>query len=239
MGGGEVRIGLVERVAGPVVVECRRLRRAVTSHGASAAAALVDVVADMQDEVQVVADHVIVRGEIALFVVLARSHCELEAREGRTLCRCRARAPDNAAHAASRKAVPIFAARFETLRFRVDRMRPFRRRVLNSALYDAAHVLIRRHLPLHGDRRGRHAAVWLCGIQREPRPQHYGAGSRIAACNAERERIVVDRRYRRACRSFGARVEPARRERRERAREKSATRGVPLRLFSIRGLRFR
>src|SRR6059036_1378390 len=75
----EIGVALVERMADSVVVERAGLRRAVLAHVVPAPGRFVDVVADMDDQVEVVRQHVAVRGEVALFVLLTRGEREPQA----------------------------------------------------------------------------------------------------------------------------------------------------------------
>ena len=67
----QVGIGLVQRVAHPVIVDGRNLVADMRSHLTFARATLVDVVAQMNDQVEVFAGHVLVSGVQPALVVLA------------------------------------------------------------------------------------------------------------------------------------------------------------------------
>jgi hypothetical protein len=69
----------VDGVAGAVVVEREDLLRAVRAHRAFAVALLVDVVAEVHDEIEVLARHVFVGGVVAHLVFLAGGEREAQA----------------------------------------------------------------------------------------------------------------------------------------------------------------
>ena len=72
------RVGLVLGVAVAIVVERVELGADVLADVAVAAGAFIDVVAEVDDEVEVVLGHVVVGGEQAAFVVLAGGEGEAE-----------------------------------------------------------------------------------------------------------------------------------------------------------------
>ena len=74
----EERVGPVLGVADPIVVQARDLRAQVLPDLPVPAAVLVDVVAEVDDQVELVPGHVLVGGEQALLVVLARCEGEPE-----------------------------------------------------------------------------------------------------------------------------------------------------------------
>ena len=93
------------------------------------AALLVDVVADVHDEVEIGRGHRAIGRVLAVLVVLAARDRELEPRERRAARGRGARAADGAALAAAREPVPVVARRLEARRLDVHRVRPVGRRV--------------------------------------------------------------------------------------------------------------
>ena len=66
----EVRVELIERIAIAIFRECRYFARIVPAWPPVVASALVNVVAEMDNEVEILRRHVVVGGEIAAFVIL-------------------------------------------------------------------------------------------------------------------------------------------------------------------------
>jgi hypothetical protein len=188
--GLQMRIGLVQRIA---VAERRQLRRnaaAVVPHVARAPGAFVDVVAEVHDEVQRLRRHVAVGREVALLVLLARREGEAQRRRGPVAFRRRgARAPGRAACAVRCEAIPIDAARPQSLHLDVHRVRQLRACRGRTLRDNAPEGLVVRDLPAHLDRRVAHAAT-LQRLGREPRPEHHAVGPRRARGHAERERLA-------------------------------------------------
>ena len=86
VGGLEVRVGFVLGVAVAIVVERGELGADVLANAALAGRAFIDVVAEVDDQVEVLLGHVLVGGEEAGFVVLAGGEGEAESRRaGRTV----------------------------------------------------------------------------------------------------------------------------------------------------------
>src|SRR6188474_2658558 len=99
MRGLQRRIGLVDRVAVPVVLEREALGRVVRADAARAGA-FVDVIADEDDDVGRVSRDRAISRVVTLLVVLARRDGERQAIRQRAASRSRARAADGAARAA-------------------------------------------------------------------------------------------------------------------------------------------
>jgi hypothetical protein len=79
VGGLEGGVGAVERVAGAVIVEGENLAAVVAAHLAVARGAFVDVVAKVDDEIEVFAGDMFEGGEETGLVVLAGDEGEAEA----------------------------------------------------------------------------------------------------------------------------------------------------------------
>ena len=82
MSGLERRIDFVERVTRAVIVERKDLRRAMAPHGPVVVGCIVDVIAEMDHEIQIVPRHVLVRGVVADFVLRHRRQGEAQPRRG-------------------------------------------------------------------------------------------------------------------------------------------------------------
>src|SRR4030095_8506241 len=75
----KIGIALVERVTDPILVERAGLRRVVLAHVVLTPGRLVDVVAEVEDQVEIVREHVVIRGVVALLVLLAGGDRETKA----------------------------------------------------------------------------------------------------------------------------------------------------------------
>src|SRR4029450_4140962 len=75
----QIGVALVQRVTDAVFVERLRLARAVRADVVRAPRRFVDVVADVDDQIEVVLEHVAVRDEVALLELLAGGEGESEA----------------------------------------------------------------------------------------------------------------------------------------------------------------
>ena len=197
MGELEVRVGLVQRVPQPVALEVDRLRGrdAVAladevrgSVAVRAVAVLVDVVADVQHEVQVVAlPQRPVGGEVAAGVVAARDEREPQRVRVAGLVGCGLRPADDARLARRAEPVPVARVRPQPVHVDLDRVVGLRAGRLGALLDDVAEVLVVRELPPHAQRlaepaarRGDRAARRL-RRRRRPRPQHDRIAGRVAA----------------------------------------------------------
>ena len=121
-------IAAVLCVAVPVVVHGHQLAADVLAHAVVDPGVLVDVVAEVHHEIQVLTGHVFVRGEVTLLVVLARRDRESQAIDRRLRPRKRACAADGAQRVTGTEPIPVPAVGLEAGHFHVDRVRPFRRR---------------------------------------------------------------------------------------------------------------
>jgi hypothetical protein len=197
--GAQMRVGLVKRVAEPVLLErlCLggELRRElwVARPPAVGDAVLVRVVAEVHDEVEVLAGDLAVGGIEALLPLLARHEAEPQLVDA--AARRRARAAHRARRVAAGEAVEVLAPGVQPVDLDVDRVRERRPGGRPAARDDAAHPGILRQIPAHLDRPWLHAAVGAQRLRREPRPQHDSVVRRIARRDAEHERVgAVPRR---------------------------------------------
>ena len=174
--------------ADPVVVERVRLRGAVLAHVVLTPRRFVDVVAEVHDQIEVVGDHVPVRGEVALLVLLAGGESEPQAlvvlaRGGRG-----ARPADRTHLTAGAKSIPVPARRLEALHLDVDRVCERGCGGGDAALDDFRHTLVGRHFPFARHDLGRHAASGHERRRSQACPEHHTCRGGIAGCDAERER---------------------------------------------------
>ena len=132
--GLQIGITLVERVADPVVVERVRLGRPVRAHVVAPPRGLVDVVADVDDHVEVVRQHVAIRGEEALLVLLAGGDRDAQAIDTAIRGRRGARSPDGAHLTAGAEAIPVPPAGVEPIDLDVHGVRERRLRAGGAAL---------------------------------------------------------------------------------------------------------
>ena len=116
VGGLQIGVALVQRVA--VAVGVQRVRRAcaVLAHFVGGAAPFIDVVADEEHEVHLAAGDLAMRSEVALLVVLAGSEREAQAPYIRIGRRRGARMADRADGIATPEAIPVVALRLQALR---------------------------------------------------------------------------------------------------------------------------
>jgi hypothetical protein len=180
-------------VAEPVLVERLRLERELGRQLRIARApavgdpVLVRVVAEVHDEVEVLACDLAVGGVEALLPLLARDEAEGQLVDA--AARRRARAADRAHGRAADEAVEVLAARVEPVDLDVDRVRERRPRGRPAAVHQPPHAGILGQLPAHLDGPRLHPAVGDERLRREPGPEHDAVGRRIARGDAERERV--------------------------------------------------
>jgi hypothetical protein len=198
VGGLEVGIGLVLRVAVAVVLERDDLRTGVRAHVAArdrvfVRAVLVDVVAEVDDEVEILARHVPVGRVVAVLVLLAGG--EREVQRVRRTGRSGLRPAHRADLAAGTEAVEVLGAGPQAIELDVDAVAPLGSGLVLAAAHDAPEAVVERDLPVHVHIAVRHAAAAQRG-GREPGPQHRAVRRRIAGGHAERERIADEPRRR-------------------------------------------
>ena len=138
--GLEVRIRLVDRVAQAIVLERERLGGVMRSDAAHAPL-LINVVADVHDQIEVVGRQRAVGRVVPVLVHLAASDRELELAERRATLGRRARAPDRALRFAAFEPVPVVACGIQARDLDVHRVRPVRGRI---GLAGANHAAKRR-----------------------------------------------------------------------------------------------
>src|SRR5262245_1587486 len=105
----ELQIGItfIERVTVAIVFERDDLRAIMLARAVSPGPSLVDVIAEVYDQIETLVRHVSVRGEVSGFVMLARSEGETEIGESRVESRRGPRSSHRADGGAGHKAVPV------------------------------------------------------------------------------------------------------------------------------------
>jgi hypothetical protein len=190
VGGLEVAVGLVQGVTDPVAGQVGRLAADVAAGQVAPWRVLVDVVAQVQDHVEVVLGQVPVGGVVALLEVLAGHEGQVQANEGAARVGAGPGAADPAQVAAGPEAVPVVAARVEAVHLHVDGVGQGRG---GGDAAPADHVPEPRpggDLPVDRDRPGRHAAAGVERPGRQPGPEHRPGRGRVAGGHPEGERVV-------------------------------------------------
>ena len=152
VGGLQVPVGLVERVAVAILVERRRPPAVVAAHEVASPRRLVDVVAEMHDEVDVLGRHVAEGGVVALLVLLAGGEGEVECRQPLRRLRCSLGPADRAGDAAHREAIPIGPAGLQPAHLDMHRVRPAGFGDRLAAGHDPSHRLVLGDRPVDRDR---------------------------------------------------------------------------------------
>jgi hypothetical protein len=154
--------------------------------------ALVDVVAEVDDQIQVLGRHVLVRGEVALGVVLATREREAQRAEPGPGARRGTGAPYRADLVGDPEPVPVHAVRPQAVHLGVYRMRPRRRGTFDAAADDPAEVFVLGHLPPHVGRAAGHAPEPVDGerVGRQAGPEHDTVRRRIPGRHAQCEHVA-------------------------------------------------
>ncbi len=193
--GDEVGIRLVEAVAVAVVDQRIDLVAGVLAHAplgpAAVGAPLVDVVAGVDDEVELLLGDAPVGGEIAGLEVAAAADAEAQPVDRGPGRRRRSRAPGLTELVPGAKAIPVVVRRLEPVHLDVNAVGQFRPGQGLPFLHDGPERRVRRQLPLDRDGNHRHAAAGQ-RLGREPGPQDDAVGQRIAGGDAERERVRIE-----------------------------------------------
>jgi hypothetical protein len=212
---GRLKVGVkaIKGVADAVIIEGVALGRVVVAHEVLAPGQLVDVVAEVQEEVGRIGDNLPVSGVVAVLVLLARARVDAQARERRTWRRCRGRATGGTRGLATAEPVPVRPAGLESRGLDVDRVGELRRGKGLAAGRHLPEPVVPGHLPLHGnDGIGLDAPTGRQRHRRESRPQHETVGPRITRRHAEGEGIGAPARNANSrqghCRQEGGAGEP-------------------------------
>ncbi|CAO0834982.1 hypothetical protein SMICM17S_05376 [Streptomyces microflavus] len=201
MGGAQVGVGLVEAVAQPVVLQRERLAvvvggEAAVGVGAGAAGGgdgvLVEVVPEVEDHVDVLGGQVAEGGEVPVVVRLAGDGGQGEGAVTGPGGGRGAGAAGRAGPAAGAESVVVRTAGVQALDVGADAVGELGVGGDRSAPRDAAEALVVGELPGHLDAVRGEAAAGLVGAGRQPGPDEYGAGERVAGGNAEGEGVIGD-----------------------------------------------
>nr|BFE57740.1 hypothetical protein GCM10020063_022660 [Dactylosporangium thailandense] len=172
MRGLQGRIALVLRVPRPVVgqrdelVEVRRLRRRVVAVGEAAVrVVLVDVVAEVQHDVEVLSGHAGVGRPVAVLEVLAVDDGEAQGAAVLPRPRGGLRAAGGAEGAEGAEAVGVLAAGLQAARVDVHGVRELGLRVRRAGADHLAEPVVEGDLPLDLDRLVRQARAQQAGPQ--------------------------------------------------------------------------
>ena len=150
MGCLEIRVGLVEGIPGAILIERDAFRTPELpprNDQFVAKPTLIDVVAYVDHEIQILVGQVAKGGVVAVLVVLAGRQAELQPGGMRVGGWGRPGSTDGANLTTGKKPVPVHAVRFEPLNFRMDGVGELRVRGALTFAYDPAKPLIRRNFP--------------------------------------------------------------------------------------------
>lgn len=201
VGGAQIGVGLVEAVPQPVVLQRDRLPVVVGGEpavGVVAGAAggvdgvLVEVVAEVEDDVDVLLGEVLVRGEVAVVVRLAGDGGQAQRAVAGAAGGRGAGPADGAGPRSGAEAVVEDAVGVEALDLDVDAVVELRVGGDRSAPHDAGEALVTGELPAHLHPVPGQSAAGLVRARCESRPQQDRVGKRVAGGDAEGERVVAD-----------------------------------------------
>ncbi len=199
--GAQVGVGLVEGVPQPVVLEGHRLPGEQAGEGARGVGAgaghvvdgvLVEVVAEVEHDVQVLVGQVPVGGPVALVVALAGDHAEGESGGPAAAGGGGAGAAGRADVAAGAEAVVVDVAGGEVAGLDVHGVVELGVGGGPAPSDDAAEALVEGELPVDGDAFGGQSAVGPVRLRGQAGPQQDGVGVRVAGGDAEGEGVVGD-----------------------------------------------
>jgi hypothetical protein len=151
VGGLQVGVRLVERVPDAIVIQRVRFGGAVLADVIAPPRGLVDVVAEEDDQVEVLGQHPVIGPVVTLLVLLAGGEREAQPLDGGAGGRGGPGAPDGTGLAAGPEPVPVPASRLQALDFHVNRVGPPGRGRHRALLDDLAHALVAGHLPVDAD----------------------------------------------------------------------------------------
>jgi hypothetical protein len=194
----QIGVGLVDRIAVPVVHQrvhlvegLWHLTRERGALGRCGVAILMDVVAVVEDEVELLAGQVPEGGEVAVLIALAAGDAEAELGDGCGHLRQRARATNPASLSPHREPVIVEAVGLKSVDLNVHRMSEFGVRDYRPLLDNRVHALVRGKFPLHLDGAVRHASA-LEGIGRDPGPEHDAPRRGFPRCDVRPGNLVGD-----------------------------------------------
>ena len=169
MGGLQVGIRLIERIAVAILFKGLDFRSVVLPGVSVMRLGLIDVVTEEQDEFEILAGHMPVGGVMAPLVVLAGGKGKAQTVDGRIGGGRRAGPADGARDGAGAEAIPVPAARFQPLHLHVHGVAQLRAGDSRPFLFDGLHLVVRRHLPRHRYGLHRHSAA-IERFRRQPGP---------------------------------------------------------------------
>ena len=183
-------------VTDPIILKRMDLFASVLANLLFPAGILVDVVAQMHDEIEVVLGHVFVGGEQSLLVMLARSEGKLQlVRAGGRLGECPGPA-DRALGIAAAEAIKVPAIGLQPIDLDMDRMAELRGCRRDAAFHHVREFVVGRDLPGHVVGFGGKPAAWLKRFRSQLGPDHKTGVGRFPGGDAQRERIPGKQRFR-------------------------------------------
>ena len=146
----------------------------------------VNVVAQMENEIEILLGHVLIRRVVTCFKVLARRNGKAQPIHPRPSGGKRSGAADRAHGIAGAELIPVPAVRLKAGHLDVHRMGPLGRRGDLPRLHDLRQAIIGRDLPLHFDGPSRHPTA-VQRIDGETGPQDDAVGAGVAGTDAQRK----------------------------------------------------
>jgi hypothetical protein len=195
MGRLQIWVGAIQGMAQPVAGQIRRGRPDVPSGLALGRGGLIQVIAQMQHQVQVLVGEVLVGAVVAVLKVLAGHHGQGQP-PGRRPGGGQGPGPaDRAELPAGPEPVPPGAGRFQPLDLDVHGVGLGGLGEDGAAAHDPPEAWVGGDLPVDRHRPGRHPAIGQQRLGRQPGPQHHPARRRIARGHPEREGIPAPLRW--------------------------------------------
>ena len=198
--GPQVGVGLVQRVLHPPTIQTAVRRLSQHVRGADPAiatvsrdAALVDVVTQVQDHVEVLLGHVPVGRIEAAGPVLTGRECQGQSPGARADSRGGTGAAHRRHLVAVSEAVEPLGVRRQPCDLDVHRVCELGKSPSGSPADNSRERLVAGHLPLDRHPPGRHAPARLERTGHQPRPQHHTVRQRVPAGHAEPEHRITAR----------------------------------------------
>jgi hypothetical protein len=197
----------------------------VLAHLVVAPRPFVNVVSEVDDQIEIVLDHVLVRGVQAGLEMLARSERELELSRLRVVRRRSPRPADGTLIHPDVKAIEVPAIWLKASNFHVYRVRPIGNGRRLARGDRTTEFLVFRHFPVHRNRLVRHASA-VKRVGGQPRPNHEPVRRRIPRGHAQLKRITGVSQFRQLDAERPVRPERGRSQRTTRQQERSTRRGT-------------
>src|SRR6185295_12019511 len=145
----EIRIESVKGIAVPVIAERSKLQAVVKPRASLLSSTLIDVVAEVHNQLDIFLGHVPVSGKVTSLVMLAGGKGKGELVET-TLRIGGGAGPPNGAHVSPRaELIPVLLIGLQTSDFYMDRMSEVGECGGAAFLDDSAHSLVGGDLPIH------------------------------------------------------------------------------------------